>query len=54
MLCRGLIDEKTAVKRCEPFKLDELFRPVFDATAMWHAKVLTIGLPASPGAVPAL
>jgi pyruvate,orthophosphate dikinase len=50
MLAEGLIDEKTAVLRCEPAKLDELLHPVFDKTAMKHAKVVTKGLPASPGA----
>ena len=50
MLAERLIDEKTAVLRCEPAKLDELLHPVFDATAMKNAKVLTKGLPASPGA----
>ena len=30
MLREGLIDEKTAVLRCEPAKLDELLHPVFD------------------------
>ena len=50
MLAEGLIDEKTAVLRCEPAKLDELLHPVFDATAMKNAKVLTKGPPASPGA----
>src|SRR5699024_78162 len=29
---------------------DELLHPIFDATAMKHARVLTKGLPASPGA----
>ncbi len=43
MLAEGLIDEKTAVLRCEPAKLDELLHPVFDATAMKNAKVLTKG-----------
>ncbi len=46
----GLIDEKTAVLRCEPQKLDELLHPVFDKDAIKKAKVLTQGLPASPGA----
>jgi pyruvate,orthophosphate dikinase len=50
MLAEGLIDEKTAVLRCEPAKLDELLHPVFDKTAMKNAKVITKGLPASPGA----
>ncbi|MDR2871957.1 MAG: pyruvate, phosphate dikinase [Xanthomonadaceae bacterium] len=50
MLSEGLIDEKTAVLRCEPAKLDELLHPVFDPVAMKHAKVVAKGLPASPGA----
>ena len=50
LLHEGEIDEKTALKRCEPNKLDELLHPVFDKTAQMKAKVLTRGLPASPGA----
>ncbi len=45
-----LIDEKTAILRVEPNKLDELLHPVFDTAAMKNAKVLAQGLPASPGA----
>ena len=50
MLQQGLINEKTAILRCEPNKLDELLHPVFDKEALRKAKVLTRGLPASPGA----
>ncbi len=50
MLREGLIDEKTAVLRCEPAKLDELLHPVFDKKAIANAQVITKGLPASPGA----
>ncbi|MBP3456389.1 MAG: pyruvate, phosphate dikinase [Alistipes sp.] len=50
MLRDGLIDEKTAVLRCEPAKLDELLHPVFDKEAIKNAKVIVKGLPASPGA----
>ena len=50
MLREGLIDEKTAVLRCEPAKLDELLHPVFDKKAIASAQVITKGLPASPGA----
>lgn len=50
LLHEGEIDEKTAVERCEPNKLDELLHPVFDKDALAKAKVLTRGLPASPGA----
>ena len=46
----GLIDEKTALTRCEPQKLDELLHPVFDKDALKKAKIITQGLPASPGA----
>lgn len=50
MLEQGMIDEKTALLRLEPSKLDELLHPVFDKVALSKAKVLTKGLPASPGA----
>lgn len=50
LLREGGIDEKTALKRCEPNKLDELLHPIFDKNALKTAKVLTRGLPASPGA----
>ena len=50
LLRQGMIDEKTALERCEPNKLDELLHPVFDKKALKEAKVLTRGLPASPGA----
>ena len=50
LLKEGLIDEKTAILRCEPQKLDELLHPVFDKNALKTAKVITQGLPASPGA----
>lgn len=50
MVREGLIDEKTALLRCEPQKLDELLHPVFDKDALKRAKVITQGLPASPGA----
>ncbi|WP_298451874.1 pyruvate, phosphate dikinase [uncultured Prevotella sp.] len=50
LLREGEIDEKTALKRCEPNKLDELLHPIFDKSALKTAKVLTRGLPASPGA----
>ena len=50
LLRQGMIDEKTALLRCEPQKLDELLHPVFDKDALKKAKVITQGLPASPGA----
>ena len=50
MLEEGLIDEKAALNRVEPNKLDELLHPVFDKKAIKAARVLAKGLPASPGA----
>ena len=50
MLREGRIDEKTALKRIDAGKLDELLHPVFDKTAIKAAHVLAKGLPASPGA----
>ncbi|MDX2445195.1 MAG: pyruvate, phosphate dikinase [Bacteroidales bacterium] len=50
LLREGKIDEKTAILRNEPEKLDELLHPVFDLQAIKNATVLAKGLPASPGA----
>lgn len=50
LLRAGEIDEKTALLRMEPQKLDELLHPVFDKSALKRAKVVAKGLPASPGA----
>ena len=50
LLHQGVLDEKTALSRCEPNKLDELLHPVFDKSALKRVRVLTRGLPASPGA----
>lgn len=50
MLEEGRIDEKTALSRIDPNKLDELLHPVFETSAIKNANVLTKGLPASPGA----
>lgn len=50
LLRQGVIDEKTALKRVEPNKLDELLHPVFDKAALKNVKVIAKGLPASPGA----
>ncbi len=50
MLKEGLIDEKVALLRMEPAKLDELLHPVFNKAALAKAHVIAKGLPASPGA----
>ena len=47
---QGIIDEKTAIMRVEPNKLDELLHPIFDKESLASAKVIAKGLPASPGA----
>ncbi len=50
LLDAGMIDEKRALLMQDPSKLEELLHPVFDVEAIKKAKVLTKGLPASPGA----
>jgi len=50
MCHQGIIDEKTAVLRIDPNRLDELLHPVFDKTAIKNAKLVAKGLAASPGA----
>jgi pyruvate,orthophosphate dikinase len=50
MLDEGVIDEKTALLRNEPNKLDELLHPVFDPKELKNAHTIAKGLPASPGA----
>ncbi|MCB9041442.1 MAG: pyruvate, phosphate dikinase [Lewinellaceae bacterium] len=50
MLEEGMLDEKKALLRVEPEKLNELLHPVFDKKAEKDAKEITKGLPASPGA----
>ncbi|SCQ25179.1 pyruvate, phosphate dikinase [Tannerella forsythia] len=50
LMRQDMIDEKTALKRIDANKLDELLHPVFDKEALKKAKMLTRGLPASPGA----
>ncbi len=50
LVAEGMIDEKTALLRQEPAKLDELLHPVFDKAALAKGTVLASGLPASPGA----
>ena len=49
-LKEGSIDEKEALLRIEPNKLDELLHPIFDPKALKKAHVIAQGLPASPGA----
>jgi pyruvate,orthophosphate dikinase len=48
MVDEGLIDEKTALLRIEAGSLDQLLHPTLDPDA--EKKIITRGLPASPGA----
>jgi pyruvate,orthophosphate dikinase len=48
MANEGLIDRRTAVSRVLPDQLDQLLHPAVDPDA--DVQVLTVGLPASPGA----
>ena len=50
MLRQGIIDEKEALRRVNPERLNELLHPVFDPTAIKNARSIAHGLPASPGA----
>jgi pyruvate,orthophosphate dikinase len=50
MFHQGMIDEKTAILRIDPNRLDELLHPVFDKKAIKDAKLVAKGLAASPGA----
>ena len=50
MLREKLITKEESIMRVEPEKLDELLHPVFDTDALTKVKVMTKGLPASPGA----
>ncbi|MBK6638955.1 MAG: pyruvate, phosphate dikinase [Rhodocyclaceae bacterium] len=50
MLQQKMIDEKTALQRVSPERLNDLLHPIFDVAAAKAAKVIARGLPASPGA----
>ena len=50
MVNEGLIDEKTGILRVKPEQLDALLHKQIDGATKKTSKVLTKGLPASPGA----
>ena len=50
MLDQGMLDEKTALQRVSPDRLNDLLHPIFDPRALKAATVIARGLPASPGA----
>lgn len=49
----GEIDEKTALLRMEPNKLNELLHPIFDKDALKRAKVVAKVFPQAPVQPPA-
>ncbi|MGB8853764.1 MAG: pyruvate, phosphate dikinase, partial [Pirellulales bacterium] len=50
MLRQGMLDEKEALRRVDPERLNELLHPIFDPAAIKNARSIAHGLPASPGA----
>ncbi|MFT5384095.1 MAG: pyruvate,orthophosphate dikinase [Saprospiraceae bacterium] len=50
MLKQGMIDEKTALMRIDPVRIDDLLHPIFETKAINNVHVIAQGLPASPGA----
>ncbi|HJV78343.1 MAG TPA: pyruvate, phosphate dikinase [Paludibacter sp.] len=50
MFHQGILDEKSAILRIDPNRLDELLHPIFDKCAIKEAKLIAKGLAASPGA----
>lgn len=50
MVKEGLIDKKTAVMRVDPEQLNQLLHKQLDPVAKQKGRILTKGLPASPGA----
>ena len=50
MTSEGMIDKREALLRVTPEQIDQLLHPAFDPAAESQAKLLTTGLPASPGA----
>ncbi|GGD40838.1 pyruvate, phosphate dikinase [Muriicola marianensis] len=50
LLEEKVLNEKEALMRIDPNKLDELLHPIFDPNALKDAEIIAHGLPASPGA----
>ncbi|XP_047319353.1 pyruvate, phosphate dikinase, chloroplastic-like [Impatiens glandulifera] len=50
MVNEDLVDKVTVIKMVEPRHLDQLLHPQFEDPSAYKEKVLTKGLPASPGA----
>ena len=49
MVKEGLIKKSDAIMRVDPVQVEQLLHPVFETSARKSAKVITKGLPASPG-----
>ena len=50
MVNEGMIDKQTAIMRVTPDHLDQVLHPMIDRNEAKHAKSITLGLNASPGA----
>ncbi|KAL2894669.1 Pyruvate phosphate dikinase chloroplastic [Bienertia sinuspersici] len=50
MVNEGKINSRTAIKMVEPQHLDQLLHPQFEDASAYKERVITSGLPASPGA----
>ncbi|KAK7264558.1 hypothetical protein RJT34_32167 [Clitoria ternatea] len=50
MVNEGLVEIRSAIKMVEPQHLDQLLHPQFEDPSIYKDKVITNGLPASPGA----
>jgi pyruvate,orthophosphate dikinase len=50
MFDEGMLEEKEAVLRVKPDKVEEVLHPIFDTEELKNVPVITKGLPASPGA----
>ncbi|XWS08683.1 hypothetical protein CRYUN_Cryun40dG0022300 [Craigia yunnanensis] len=50
MVNEGLVEKRAAIKMVEPQHLDQLLHPQFEDPSAYKDEVVTMGLPASPGA----
>ena len=49
LVSEGLINEKEAIDRLEPNKLDTILHPILDENILKNYEPIAVGLPASPG-----
>jgi len=50
LVAEGMLTKEEAIMKVDPKQLDSLLHPMFDVKALKNAKIITSGLPASPGA----